>query len=343
MKTTGKITNILANFYYVQDATNKVWECFARTRMLKEGKLLIVGDSVEIEPSGTSQGIIVDLIPRKNKISKPTVANIDNVLVVFSTTEPDLDLYTLDRYLSFIRHELPEEKICVCINKIDLKEINITDIYKNSGYEIFYVSALTKKGLSNLFELFAEKTTVLAGPSGVGKSSLIKALAPNIDIKIGSLSAIKTGKHITRNIQLIPVSLENKFGFLVDTPGFSQLDFSGFNLQKILTTFKDLNNIGCAFDNCLHDDEEGCILSFPEKLKKFPSSRIESYKKILEEAQSQITYKTKEEEKTKLHGTKDKGTTLPKIDKLKREKSRKRMKQELKNFEIKDDEDEVVP
>ena len=120
----------------------------------------------------------------------------------------------------------------------------------------------------------------------------------------------------------------------MDTPGFSQIDFSSLNLQKILVTFKDLNNIGCAFDNCLHDDEEGCVLLSPEKLKEFPLSRVESYKKILKEAQSQITYVTEEEGTTKLHGAKNKGIALPKINKVKREKSRKRMKQELKNLEI---------
>lgn len=338
MRTSGKIIKILANFYYVQDSTNKVWECFARTRMLKEGKLLMVGDRAEIEQTGTTQAVIVDLIPRKNKISKPNVANIDNVLVVFSTTEPDLDLYTLDRYLSFIRYELAEEKIYICINKIDLKKINVSDIYKNSGYEVFYVSALTKEGIDNLSKSFKEKITVLAGPSGTGKSSLIKALAPDADIKIGSLSAIKTGRHITRNIQLVSVNLEDKSGFLVDTPGFSQIDFSGLNPQNIVATFKDLYNIGCAFNNCLHDkEEEGCILASVENLKEFPSSRIESYKKILKEAQSQIIYGTKEEEKIKIHGAKDKGIALPKIDRIKREKSRKRIKQELKNLEFEDE------
>jgi len=150
MTLDGKITKILANFYYVQSNEGKLWECFARGRLIKEGKLLFVGDEVEIETSNQTQGVIVNLLNRKNKILKPPIANIDQVLVVFSTSEPDFDFYNLDRYLSYISYDLPDEKIVICINKTDLSKININENYKLSGFEIFYVSALTCEGLDKL-------------------------------------------------------------------------------------------------------------------------------------------------------------------------------------------------
>ena len=343
MKLTGKITKILANFYYVIDSENKTWECFARSRLLKEGKLLFVGDTVEIETSSSTQGVIVDVKDRKNKIAKPPIANIDQVLVVFSAFEPEFTYYNLDRYLSFIRYELPHEKITICINKIDLKKINVDKIYKNSGYDIFYVSALTKEGLDDLAYKLLTITTVLTGPSGVGKSTLLKALAPNEDIKIGSLSAIKQGKHITRNVQLIPFKHNNKYGFLVDTPGFTQISFASLNPRKILTTFKELNDLECNFNNCLHNDEEGCALQNLDKPEPVPESRLESYHKILLETQSEVTYGTKQESKTKAMREKGGGKKfLPKIDEQLRAKSRKKEKQQISKIDNLNELDELV-
>ncbi len=340
MKSSGKITKILANFYYVTDIENKTWECFARGRLIKEGKLLFVGDNVEIEISNPSQGVIVDILDRKNKILKPPISNIDQVLVVFSTCEPDFDFYNLDRYLSYISYELPNEKIAICINKIDLKKIDLTNTYKNSGFDIFYISALKKEGLETLGASLAKKTTVLTGPSGVGKSSLIKALAPNEDIKIGSLSSIKQGKHITRNVQLISIDFKDEKGFLVDTPGFTQFSFAGLKSNKIMETFSELKNLNCTFADCLHMDEESCILN-KDEAAQIPDTRLDSYRKIIDESKSEIIYGTKEESKIKYVGgkstKKNNEKALPKIDQEMREKSRRKNKQDLLKYEPEDE------
>ncbi len=333
MNLTGKITTILANFYYVQDLNDKVWECFARGRLIKEGKHLFVGDNVDIEISSDTQGVIVDLHDRKNKIDKPPVANIDQVLVVFSTLNPEFDLYNLDRYLSFISYELPSEEITICLNKIDLKEIDLTKIYKRSGYDVINVSALTNLGLDDLSKKLANKTTVLTGPSGVGKSSLIKALKPELKIKIGDISSINRGKQTTRNVQLIPVHFNDQVGYLVDTPGFSQFDFSGLNSQKILNTFKELSNINCSYDNCLHINEEGCLFIDENIYDSVPRSRHENYMKIVEECSSEVVYGSKQESKSKVVGGKGENKFRPKIELEKRSKSRKKEKQELLKFE----------
>ena len=335
MGINGKITKILANFYYVQDSENKIWECFARARLLKEGKLLFVGDAVKIEASTQTQGVIVDVIERKNKIDKPPVANIDQVLVTFSTTEPEFDLYNLDRYLSYISYELPGGKIRICLNKIDLKEININEIYKNSGFEISYISALTKKGINELSNHITGKITVLAGPSGVGKTSLIKAFAPELDIKIGPLSSIKTGKHETRNVQLLQVKCNGEKGYFIDTPGFTQFSFAALDSYKVLLTFKELDNINCNFNNCLHDGHEGCNVHESIKSGNVSETRYKNYLKIREELKSEVVYGTKQETKVKSVGGINKAKTkiLPKIEQKQRAKSRKKEKQELLNFE----------
>lgn len=328
MNLTGKITKILANFYYIIDESNKEWECFARARLLKEGKLLFVGDLVEIETSSQSQGVVVNLLERKNKLDKPSVANIDQVLVVFSAKDPDFDFYNLDRYLSFTSYKLPNEEITICINKIDLKKIDLDKIYNKSNCTIFYVSALTKEGIDELVKNLVNKTTVLTGPSGVGKSTLIKSLvSENLDIKIGSLSAIKQGKHITRNVHLLPFTYKSKSGFLVDTPGFTQIGFAGVNPNKLLLTFKELGNLDCNFSNCLHNGEEGCRIQSSKGLNLIASTRYESYLKILKEALSEIEYRTKIEAKVKTIGGKKK--ILPKLNEELRNKSRKKIKQDL--------------
>lgn len=339
MKLTGKITKILANFYYVTDAENKTWECFARARLLKEGKLLFVGDNVEIEASSSSQGVIIDLLGRKNKLIKPPVSNIDQVLVVFATCEPDLDFYNLDRYLSYIRYELPNERVIICVNKTDLKKIDINKYFRDSSFDIFYVSALTGEKLDDLVVNLINKTTVLTGPSGVGKSSLIKALAPHENIQIGSLSAIKQGKHITRNVQLIAIKHCGKKGFLADTPGFTQFSFAGLEQKKIKETFNELTSTRCAFADCLHDGEEGCLLE-----DEVSFERLENYRKILEESKSEINYGNKKEETSIKYisgksGSKDKKKAIPKIDQETRAKSRKKQKQDLLKYNNEESED----
>ncbi len=329
MNFKGKILKIIANFYYVQDFTsNKICECFARGRLLKEGKLLIVGDTVEVEEASPSQGVIVDCYERKNKVIKPSIANVDQILIVFSTQDPDFDFYNLDRYLSFIKYELPNENIAICINKIDLKEININENYKNSGYNVFYISALKKLSLQEITNWCINNTTLIAGPSGVGKSSLIKALIPTSDVVIGDLSSIKTGKHITRNVQLVPIKTDSEQGFLVDTPGFTQISFAGLDSSMLLQTFKELINLNCNFNDCLHNGEEGCYLNESDSYKFISETRVESYRKILNELQSEVIYSTKEEEKVKSIGG-NQNKHLPKIDQKSRAKSRKSKKQEL--------------
>lgn len=333
----GKIVEIAANFYYVSDCENKIWECFARARLLKEGKFLYVGDEVEIETTGRDHGVIVGLVPRKNCIQKPPVGNIDQVFVVFSTLEPDLDFYNMDRYLSYVRYELPQINVAICINKVDLKRIDILSVYKDSNFKIFYTSALTYEGLDLLLDEIACKVTVLAGPSGVGKSSLIKALNPNADIRIGTLSAIKAGKHITRNVKLVLVEDKDRKGYIADTPGFTRITFAGLNESKLLRTFPELKKLQCAYEHCLHKGEDGCCVEEAISLGLVSRARYENYTKILSETELEVIYGTKVETMIKSVGGKGK-KIIPKISTRQRTKSRKREKQELQKIKIENEE-----
>lgn len=337
MSLRGKIVEILANFYYVRDDENKVWECFARARLLKEGKLLFVGDEVEIEKTSSSQSVIVNLLPRRNSIQKPPIANVNQFFVVFSSLEPDFDHYNLDRYLSYIRYKQSEVGITICINKIDLKKMNISEEYENSGFKIFYISAKTCEGLSLIFNEIADKTTVLTGPSGVGKSSLIKALSPNEDIKIGALSAIKTGKHITRNVKLISICCDGRKGYIADTPGFTNISFIGLNESRLLGTFSELKAVQCMYGNCLHSGEEGCLINEAINSGLVSRLRYESYTRILSESRLETVYSTKVESKVKEVGGRNK-KLIPKISYEKRAKSRKKEKQELQRIKIEKEE-----
>lgn len=344
MRLKGRITKILANFYYVCDMSNKEWECHARARLLKEGKYLLVGDDVEIELVNLNQGAVVELIQRKNHLEKPQVANIDQVLIVFSSLEPEIDLYNLDRYLSFVSYNLPDIKVLICVNKIDLKNTSLDKAYNDAGFKIFYVSALTGNGIEVLKPELFDKTTVLAGPSGVGKSSLIKYFSPDEDIKIGDLSSIKTGKHITRNVRLIRIRDSKKQSFLVDTPGFTNISFAGLNANKVLNTFKELKELECSFNNCLHNGyAEGCKLNDKDILSKMPESRVQSYLKILDEVFSETIYGTKVETKSKIIGGKEKSKSIniPKISTKDRAISRRKRKQNLQKIEI-EEQDETI-
>lgn len=330
MILSGKVIKILANFFFVESLDGAVWECFVRSRAKKEGKEVLIGDEVIFEQISNNQGIITEVKNRRNKLIKPQVANIDLILIVFSSVKPELDLYNLDRYISYISYELFGSEIIICINKIDLKEITIDSIYDNTGIKTLYISARNKTGIDNLAQLLKNKNTLLTGPSGVGKSSIIKALIPNLKIEIGDLSSIDRGKHTTRNIELIKFRKNNDEGYIFDTPGFSKINFNGLDEKKILSTFPELLNLNCNYGNCLHLGEEGCMIS--EALKKgLSKSRFNSYINIINECREENIYKTKVESKSKYSGSKSKN--IPKIEKKSREDSRRKQKQSIKELD----------
>ena len=338
----GNIVKIHSNFYYAR-IEDKIVECKIREKLKKENIEIYVGDSVILEEVNyeSDQAVITEILERKNFISRPSVANIDQVLVIAAMDRPPLNLTQLDRYLINIRlNNLPA---VICINKSDLNDKKgiknqIISIYEPLGYKIVFTSALTGLGIEELKEVFDLKRSVLAGTSGVGKSSLLNKLNPELKLKTNPVSA-KTlrGTHSTRHVELIDVQLDNdKSAQIADTPGFSHLKFDNIMPDKLKELFTEIAELSsdCYYSDCLHLEEDGCNVLV--NINKIALSRYESYKTFVKESmefKKKITFSgQKEEKRIKILDVKDKEKVkIVKLGTKTREASRKMQKQKL-NF-----------
>ena len=221
----GKIMKGIAGFYYVHVAGSGVYECKAKGIFRKDGVKPLVGDNVEMEITHEKdmEGNIIRVLPRKNELVRPAVANIDQALVVFAVTKPKPHFNLLDRFL--VMMETKGIPAVLCFNKADIAadpEIaGLKDVYESCGYPLLFTSAKEEENIDRLKELLRGKTTAIAGPSGVGKSSLINLLQSGVKMETGSISRkIERGKHTTRHSELIMLGGES---YIMDTPGFSSL------------------------------------------------------------------------------------------------------------------------
>lgn len=284
----GKIIKGIAGFYYVHvPQEDKVYECKAKGIFRNQKIKPLVGDNVEIDtddqPEGT--GVITDILPRKNELIRPAVANVDQAMVMFAAAEPDPNLNLLDRFLIMMQRQ--DIDSIVCFNKkdiVDQEEIRLLmDTYIRSGHRVIGISVLLQDGYSAICELLKGKTTVLAGPSGVGKSSLINLIKPEANIKTGEVSEkIKRGRHTTRHSELIYI---DKDTYVMDTPGFSSLyinDIDKEELREYFNEFKEYENM-CRFIGCMHLNEPGCAVKEALKEGKISSIRYDNYKALYEE------------------------------------------------------------
>ena len=239
----GRIIKGIAGFYYVT-AESELYECKAKGIFRKEKMKPLVGDLVEIEILDEEKklGNIVDILPRKNSLIRPAVANIDQALVIFAAKEPNPNLSLLDRFLvTMERQEIP---VLICINKEDLalpEEIEeIKTIYQRCGYPVIFTSASKEKGIDELRAVLNGKTTAVAGPSGVGKSSLTNLLAPGIDMETGEISKkLGRGRHTTRHSQLIELWQET---YLMDTPGFTSFYVENMEKEELRYYFPEFQD-----------------------------------------------------------------------------------------------------
>ena len=219
----GKIVKGIAGFYYVNAEDGTLYECKAKGKFRKDKKKPLVGDFVRIQCLDEKTGNIEELLPRKNALVRPAVANIDQALVVFAAASPEPNLNLLDRFL--VTMECQAIKVIICLNKIDLvaeEEIQrLKKIYEPCGYELHLISVQEEAGLEELKTILAGKTTVLAGPSGVGKSTLMNWLHPEANMETGAVSEkIQRGRHTTRHSEFFCIG-DNTY--LLDTPGFSSI------------------------------------------------------------------------------------------------------------------------
>lgn len=283
---TGKIIKGIAGFYYVHDRAGRVYECRAkgvfRSRKIKP----LVGDDVEftILNEEQSEGTIDEILPRKNELIRPASANVDQALVVFAVTHPEPNLNLLDRFL--VMMGVQNVPVLICFNKIDLCEEermeSYRSIYEKAGYQVVFISTYDQSGMARLKELLKGKTTVLAGPSGVGKSSLTNFLLPEAAMETGGISKkIQRGKHTTRHSQLFCVEEET---YLMDTPGFSSL-YLDMNPQELKTYFGEFAHYedACKFLGCVHVGEKVCGVKSAVQEGILSKSRYSNYLLIYEE------------------------------------------------------------
>jgi ribosome biogenesis GTPase / thiamine phosphate phosphatase len=221
---TGKIIKGIAGFYYVDNGTD-VYECKAKGVFRNKKIKPLVGDNVEftVLSEAEREGNIDKILPRKNELVRPAVANIDQALVIFSITHPEPNLNLLDRFL--VMMEVQEVPVKICFNKTDLtgdgERDRLGNIYSSAGYPVYFTSTYENSGLDELRVLTEGKTTVLAGPSGVGKSSITNLLFPEAEMETGKISEkIQRGKHTTRHSELFAIGKDT---YMMDTPGFSSM------------------------------------------------------------------------------------------------------------------------
>ena len=290
----GKIIKGIAGFYYVNVVESGVYECKAKGVFRKEKIKPLVGDNVRIEilDEENKTGNIVEIFPRKNELIRPAVANIDQALVVFAVTKPTPHFNLLDRFLVMMeRKEIP---VVWCFHKKDIAtspEIaELEAIYEKCGYPIVFTSALEQENIEEIRRLLLKKTTAIAGPSGVGKSSLINLLQNQVQMETGTISRkIERGKHTTRHSELIAVDADS---YIMDTPGFSSLYVNDFEKEELKYYFWEFASYEgqCRFQGCDHVHEPGCAVKEALEEGKIHPVRYKNYLEMYTELKEKKRY-----------------------------------------------------
>ena len=283
----GKIIKGIAGFYYIHAEDNEVYECKAKGIFRKDNRKPLVGDNVEIEvlDEKEKEGSVTAILPRKNTLIRPAVANVDQAFVIFAMENPKPNFMLLDRFL--IMMEQADIPVTICFNKKDLgtrEELDfLYETYQSCGYQVILSSTYQGDGMEEIKKILQGKTTVVAGPSGVGKSSITNALQGNVQMETGEISKkLKRGKHTTRHSQVIPAGKDT---YLVDTPGFSCLYLSDMEEQELKDYFPEFRKYEgqCRFQGCRHIHEPGCAVKEALDNHKISSLRYEDYLGLYEE------------------------------------------------------------
>ena len=290
----GKIIKGIGGFYYIHAEHQGIYECKAkgvfRNRKIKP----LVGDNVEIDviDEAEKKGNIRDILPRKNELIRPAVANIDQALVFFAAAQPEPNLGLLDRFL--LQMEYRNIPTVIGFNKCDLTETDrireLEEAYGRSGYPLIFVSVREEQGLENLKAMLAGKTTSLAGPSGAGKSSLMNWLLPEAEMETGAVSEkIKRGRHTTRHSELFHLG---EGTYLFDTPGFSSLYLADFTDETLKLYFREFSDFEdeCRFTGCNHINEPDCGIKKALEDGKISRVRYEHYVQMYQELKEHRRY-----------------------------------------------------
>ena len=284
----GKIIKGIAGFYYVEGRDLEIYECKAKGIFRKLGIKPIVGDDVEIEiiDESARQGNLVNILPRRNCLYRPPVANVDQAVILFAIVKPNPNYNLLDRYLIMMRQmSLP---VIICFNKQDIatpeeaKELN--DAYEKCGYRVLFISVREEKGLDELKSLLKGKTSTLAGPSGVGKSSLLNKLVPDAQMETSELSR-KIDRGTTRHSELFLVKEltdDESETFIIDTPGFTSLELRDVTAENLMNYYPEFVKYEpeCRFGGCSHIAEPDCGVKRAVEEGGISGVRYDNYKII---------------------------------------------------------------
>ena len=279
----GTIIKALSGFYYVS-AENSVYECRARGKFRLDGTSPLVGDRVSFAISGNGKGYIEKVHERKNFFIRPAVANIDVLVFIAANTNPVTDPFLIDR-VSVITEEAGC-KLIVCINKTDIDTADeLYDIYSSSGFDTFRVSAFDGGGINELKSALKGKICAFMGNSGVGKSSILNAIVPELKLEVGEVSEkLGRGRHTTRHVELFSVDEDT---FIADTPGFASFEvemMQTIDKHELQYDFREFRScIGrCRFADCALLKEPGCAVIEAVQNGRIKLSRYQSYKRLYE-------------------------------------------------------------
>lgn len=281
---TAQVIKMYNGFYYLQVAgQEELLSCRLRGRIKRNKGAVVTGDYVEYQMLEDGTGVIESCLPRRTLLKRPAVANIDQVLITFAARQPDLNQLLLNRFLVLAEWSgIPE--IVICINKCDLLEekADFLQDYVQAGYKLLMVSAQEGQGIQELKNLLAGRVTVFAGPSGVGKSSLLNALDSNLELATGKISdKIKRGKHTTRAACLLPLP---EGGTVVDTPGFSAAELENIDKAQLAHYFPEFRPYieKCYYNTCTHSHEPDCAVKEAVAAGAICQARYEAYLNILQ-------------------------------------------------------------
>ena len=280
---TGVIVKALSGFYYVR-SDDGIYECKARGRFRLEGISPLVGDNVDFCLDTNGKGTIDSIHDRKNSFVRPAVANIDCMVILASAVNPITDPFLIDRVTALADNVGCE--VIICINKSDLDTgDDLFDIYKSTGYTLIRTSAASGEGIEELREAIKGKLCAFTGNSGVGKSSILNALSPGLNLKVGEVSdKLGRGRHTTRHVEIFPL---DGGAYIADTPGFSSFDMEKTEhipKERLQFSFKEFDPyIGkCRFDDCAHIKEPGCAVLSAVETGTISKTRHESYVRLYE-------------------------------------------------------------
>lgn len=290
----GKIIKGIGGFYYVHIEGSGIYECKAKGIFRRDKVKPLVGDNVEIDilDEEAKAGNIRTILTRKNTLIRPAVANVDQALVIFAMTKPSPNLNLLDRFL--ISMEYQKVHTIICFNKNDIvaeeERNHLRGIYEKCGCSVYFTSVRRKQGTEEIRELLEGRTTVVAGPSGVGKSSMINLMYPDAGMTVGEISGkIDRGKHTTRHSELFSLGRNT---YLLDTPGFSSLYLTEISKEELKDYFAEFREFEpyCRFHGCMHMSEPDCQVKKALAEGRISPIRYENYRAMYEELKQKRRY-----------------------------------------------------